>query len=448
MPNAEPYKVKTVEPTSLIGRSERQRILEEASYNPFLIRSQDVFIDLLSDSGTNALSADQWAGLLSGEESFAGSRNFFHLEHAVQELFGYPLVIPAHQGRGAENLLCRALIRPGQRVAANLRFATTLPHIEHKGGIVADIVVDEAYDPTSDFPFKGNLDLNKLQRLFDEVGRDGIAFILASSTCNVAGGQPISIQNLSEVSEWARKHGVPLLLDASRIAENAYLLSEREPLFLGRSPREIAAEITRLVDICFFSAKKGALASIGGFVATRNRDLYDQLIQQGVVYEGMPTCGGLPSRELEAIARGLYEALDEHFLAHRIEQVRYLGEQLEAAGIPIIRPVGGHGVMIDAGRFLPHLSREQYPAQALNAALYLEGGIRANPGAIKTPKGEKIEILRLYIPRRVYTDRHLDVVADTLLHLWRKKEEVPGLSLSREDVLLAQSRYVPLQSPT
>ncbi|HEY9765662.1 MAG TPA: tryptophanase [Chroococcales cyanobacterium] len=449
MTNAEPYKVKTVEPSCLIRRGERQRILEEASYNPFLVRSQDVFIDLLTDSGTNAMSADQWAGLMSGEESFAGSRNFFHLEKAVHDLFGYPFMIPVHQGRGAENLLCRTLIQPGQRVAANLRFATTLPHIEHKGGVVTDIVVDEAFDPDSEHPFKGNLDIGKLEKLYAEVGKEGIAFILASATCNLAGGQPISVENLRQVSEWARAHGIPLLLDASRISENALLISERESQYLGRSPLEIVLELTRQVDICFFSAKKGALANIGGFVATRSRELYNELIQQGVVYEGMPTCGGLPSRELEAIARGLYEAIDERFLLHRIEQIRYLGEQLEKEGIPIVRPIGGHAVYVNATRFMSHLSREQFPAHALNAALYLEGGLRGSPATLPLPSGEKIDFLRLYIPRRVYTDRHLDVAADTLFSLFKKRESIPGLALATEKgekaPKFAQSKYVPLQ---
>lgn len=445
MPNAEPFRIKAVEPTRLIRRSDRQRILEEASYNPYLIRSDDVFIDLLTDSGTNAMSAHQWAGLLSGDESFAGSRNFYSLERAVYELFDYPYVIPIHQGRGAENLLCRALIKPGQCVAANLRFATTLPHIEHKGGIVKDIVIDAAYDPESAYPFKGELDINKLDALYQEVGREGIAFVLASATCNLAGGQPISIFNLRQVSEWARAHGIPLLLDASRIAENSYLISEREAAYRGQSPREIVLELTRLADICFLSAKKGAIASIGGFVATRNRELYNELITQSVVYEGMPTCGGLPSRELEAIARGLYEAVDPKFLEHRIRQVRYLGEQLKQAGIPIVEPLGGHAVYLNASRFFEHLSKDKFPAGTLNAYLYLEGGIRGNTASLRDT-----EFVRLCLPRRVYTDRHLDVVADTLISLYQKREQISGLAQTFDPPAMkfAYSRYVPLETPT
>jgi tyrosine phenol-lyase len=386
---AEPFRIKSVEYVKMNSRAEREEVIKKAGYNTFLIDSEDVYIDLLTDSGTNAMSDNQWAGLMMGDEAYAGSRNWYHLEATVKELFGFKHVVPTHQGRGAENILSHIAIKPGQYVPGNMYFTTTRYHQEANGGVFTDIVCDEAHDSTIDLPFKGNVDLKKLQKVIDEKGAENIAYICVAVTVNLAGGQPVSMQNLREVSALCKKHHIKMFMDATRCVENAYFIKEREPEFKDKTIKEIVFEQFSYADGCTMSGKKDCLTNIGGFLCMNDEELFLKAKEIVVVYEGMPSYGGMAGRDMEAMARGLRESIQYEYIEHRIKQVRYLGDRLIEAGVPIVMPVGGHAVFLDARRFCPHLTQDQFPSQSLAAHLYVESGVRSmERGIISAGRGK------------------------------------------------------------
>lgn len=438
---AEPFRIKSVETVSMIPRDERLKKMEEAGLNTFLLNSKDVYIDLLTDSGTNAMSDKQWAGMMMGDEAYAGSVNFYHLEATVRELFGFKHIVPTHQGRGAENLLSQLAIKPGQYVAGNMYFTTTRYHQEKNGAAFVDIVRDEAHDATLNVPFKGNIDLNKLQKLIDEKGAQNIAYICLAVTVNLAGGQPVSMENMRAVRELTSAHSIKVYYDATRCVENAYYIKEQEKGFADKSIKEIVHEMFSYADGCTMSGKKDCLVNIGGFLCMNDDELFSQARELVVVYEGMPSYGGLAGRDMEAMAIGLREAMQFEYIEHRIKQVRYLGDKLKAAGVPIVEPVGGHAVFLDARRFCSHLSQEEFPAQSLAASIYVETGVRSmERGIISAGRSKetgehhkpKLETVRLTIPRRVYTYAHMDVVADGIIKLYKHKEDIRGLRFTYE----------------
>lgn len=441
----EPYRIKVVEPIRLLPREEREKRLEAAGLNVFALKAEDVFIDLLTDSGTNAMSDNQWSGIMIGDESYAGSRSFYHLEAAVKEVFEYNYVVPTHQGRGAENTLFSILIKPGQYVMGNMHFDTTEAHIRLKKGIPVNLVVDDAFDTSKYHPFKGNVDLGKLERFIAEKKPENIAFMLITITCNSAGGQPVSMENTREVSRICRKNNIPVYIDAARFAENAYFIKAREKDYADKTIAEIVKEMFSYADGFTMSAKKDALVNIGGMIGIKDDEsLYNRAREVNITYEGFPTYGGLAGRDLEAVARGLKEVLDVDYLRARIGQVEYLGKLLSDAGIPIQTPVGGHAVFVDAGKFLPHIEAEEFPGEALAVELYLESGVRAvEVGTCmmgRDAEGKNIiapmELLRLTIPRRVYTDNHMGYVAKSLIDIYGKRETVRGLKFTYEPPIL------------
>ena len=438
---AEPYRIKSVETVRMNTREEREILIREAGYNTFSLKSDDVFIDLLTDSGTNAMSDCQWAGMMIGDEAYSGSRNFFHLKNTVNEIFGFKYIVPTHQGRGAENILSQIAIRPGQYVPGNMYFTTTRYHQERNGGNFVDIIRDEAHDATLNVPFKGNIDLNKLQKLIDEQGAENIAYVCLAVTVNLAGGQPVSMQNMREVRELTSRYGIRVFYDATRCVENAYFIKEQEEGYADRSIQEIVHEMFSYADGCTMSGKKDCLVNIGGFLCMNDEQLFNEAKEIVVVYEGMPSYGGLAGRDMEAMAIGLREAMQYEYIEHRVKQVRYLGERLRDAGIPIIEPVGGHAVFLDARRFCPHLTQDQFPAQSLAATLYLYSGVRSMERGIVSAgrdknTGEnhrpKLETVRLTIPRRVYTYRHMDYVANAVIHLYSERDRIKGLKFVYE----------------
>ena len=452
---AEPYKIKMVELLRVTTREERERIIAEAGYNTFLIRSRDVYIDLLTDSGTAAMSDRQWAGLMLGDEAYAGSENYYHLEAAVQRRYGYRHLLPTHQGRGAENILSQLLIKPGDYIPGNMYFTTTRLHQERAGGVFVDVIIDEAHDASNDHPFKGNVDIAKLDRVVREVGAARVPYVSLEGNVNMAGGQPFSMANLKDLHAYCRRHGILIMLDATRTIENAFFIKERERGYASHSIADILREICDLTDGATMSAKKDLLVNIGGFFACNDEALMKRAQNLAVVYEGLHTYGGLAGRDMEAMAIGIEEALVEEHQAARIGQVRYLGAKLEAAGAPIVRPVGSHGVFIDAARFLPHLGRDEYPAQSLAAAIYIESGVRTmergNVSAGRDPEsGEnrrpKLELVRLTLPRRVYTQAHMDVVAESIASLYARRNTIPGLRIVYEPQYLRffQARFEPI----
>ena len=438
---AEPYRIKVVETVKMIDKDQRAKVAKEAGYNTFLINSEDVYIDLLTDSGTNAMSDKQWGGMMIGDEAYAGSRNFHHLEETVQEIFGFKHLVPTHQGRGAENLLSRIAIKPGQYVPGNMYFTTTRYHQEANGGIFVDIINDDAHDAGKRVPFKGDIDLNKLEKLINEKGAENIAYVCLAVTVNLAGGQPVSMKNMKAVRELTKKHGIKVFYDATRCVENAYFIKEQEAGYADKSIKEIVREMFSYADGCTMSGKKDCIVNIGGFLCMNDEELFQAAKEFVVVFEGMPSYGGMAGRDMEAMAIGLKEALQFEYIEHRIKQVRYLGDKLLEAGVPIIEPVGGHAVFLDARRFCPHLKQTEFPAQALAAELYIESGVRSMERGIvsagRDPKTRenhvpKLETVRLTIPRRVYTYKHMDIVADAVIKLYKHKEDIKGLKFVYE----------------
>jgi tyrosine phenol-lyase len=431
----EPYRIKVVESIELPTREAREQTLRRAGYNLFNVLSEEVYIDLLTDSGTSAMSDRQWAGLMLGDEAYAGSRNFVHFEATVRELTGFPHILPAHQGRAAEHLLVAQLAHPGEIVPNNMYFDTTRAHVLRVGAKPLDLVIPEAYDCQSLYPFKGNVDVPKLEALLAGPSGPSVPFVMVTITNNTGGGQPVALANLREVARVCRQHGKPLYLDMCRWAENAYFIQLREPGQAGRSVRAIGREIFDLADGATMSAKKDGLVNMGGFVATRDAALAARLKEDLIVFEGFPTYGGLARRDLEAMSIGLREGSDERYLAHRVGQVRFLADLLGAHGIPIMQPPGGHGVYLDVARFLPHLAPSQLPGQALVVELYREGAVRTvEVGAIMFGDGQEapspsLELVRLAIPRRVYTESHLRYVAETVRRVWERRAKVRGVRM-------------------
>ena len=453
---AEPYKIKMVELLRMTTREEREQAIRDAGYNTFLLRSRDVYIDLLTDSGTSAMSDRQWAGLMMGDEAYAGSENYYHLEAAIQEFYGYKYLVPTHQGRGAEHLMSQIMISEGDYIPGNMYFTTTRLHQEIAGGNFVDVIVDEAHDPDSTHPFKGNVDMEKLDKLVQEVSADRIPYISLEGCVNMAGGQPFSMANLKELNAYCRKHDIPIMLDATRTIENAWFIRRREEGYAEKSIREILHEICDLTDGCTMSAKKDLLVNIGGFFACNDEEIFLKAQNMVVVYEGLHTYGGLAGRDMEAMALGLREAVLQEHQDARIGQVRYLGVHLRKAGVPIVRPIGSHAIFLDAKAFLPHLDQDQFPAQTLAAELYLEAGIRSmergNVSAGRDPAtGENrrppLELVRLTLPRRVYTQAHMDVVVEAVARVYERRNEIRGLKMAYEPEYLRffQARFVPLE---
>ena len=436
---AEPWKNKMVEPLAQLDRAGRERAIREAGYNTFLLRSDDVYIDLLTDSGTSAMSDRQWAGMMLGDEAYAGSRNYYRLEDAVQRRYGYRYLVPVHQGRGAEHLISQTLIKPGDHVPGNMYFTTTRLHQELAGGVFVDVIIDEAHDPTSLHPFKGDVDLAKLDALVAREGAGQIAYVSLAGTVNMAGGQPVSMANVREVRSICSDYGIPLYVDACRFAENSFFVKLREEGYGSRPVKEIARELFSLADGCTMSAKKDGLANIGGFLCTHDDALARQEKDLLILTEGYPTYGGLAGRDLEAIAVGLQEALDEDYLRYRFASTNYLGERLSEAGVPIVEPPGGHAIYVDAAALLPHVPAHEYPGQAFAAELYLEAGVRSvEIGSVMFARHDPetgaelpapMELVRLAIPRRAYTQSHVDYVIEAVLGVHERRHAIRGLRI-------------------
>ena len=434
---APPWKIKVVEPISLPSAPDRRWAMAEAGYNTFLLRSEDVFIDLLTDSGTSALSQEQRAAMELGDEAYAGSRSFFRLETAMRAIYGYRHLIPTHQGRGAEHLLARLLVEPGKLVPSNLYFTTSRVHVELAGGIWTDVAVGEASEPESTFPFKGNIDLVALERVLAAAAPERVAFVRQEACLNMAGGQPFSVENLRGVRELTRQYAVPFILDATRISENAVFVKDREPGWADRPLREIIRAMAAESDGAVFSSKKDHFVPIGGLLALNDDACSERARELVVVYEGFPHYGGMAGHDMEALAQGIVESADEPMVRHIVEQAAFLGRLLRERDIPIVLPVGGHAVFLDAKRFLPHLVQSELPAQSLAAALYLAGGVRAmERGIVSGQHGDEpyddLELVRLTLPRRVYTQEHLVYVADVVEAVYRVRASVPGLRFTYE----------------
>ena len=454
---AEPWKIKMVEPIRMISAEERLKACQEAGYNTFLMRSEDVYIDLLTDSGTSAMSDRQWAGIMLGDEAYAGSRNFYHLEEAVQTYYGYKYVIPTHQGRGAEHLISQATIKPGDYIPGNMYFTTTRLHQELAGGTFVDVIIDEAHDPSDQHPFKGNVDLYKMQALVDEVGADKIPYVSLAGTVNMAGGQPVSMANVRELHAFCDRYDIPIYLDATRMYENAFFIQEREQGYAEKSIAEILKEFCSYTDAAWMSAKKDHLVNIGGWLAVNDADLAERARNMVVVYEGLHTYGGMSGRDMEALAIGIAEGVHDAHVASRVRQVRYLGKLLMDWDIPIVEPIGGHAIFLDAKRFYPHIPQDQFPAQTLAAQLYLDSGVRSmERGIVSAGRDPEtgdhrypaLELTRLTIPRRVYTQAHMDVVAESISAVYSARESTQGLKMVFEPEYLRffQARFEPIEA--
>src|SRR5690625_3825661 len=451
---AEPYKIKAVEPIAVTTREQREKVMKKAGYNTFLIDSKDVYIDLLTDSGTMAMSDSQWAELMLGDEAYAGSTNFYHLQEAVQEVYGFKHIVPTHQGRGAENILSQMMIKEGDCVPGNMYFTTTRAHQEMNGATFIDVIIDEAHQSDNEHPFKGNVDVGKLKALIKEVGADRIPYIRLAVTVNLAGGQPVSMKNMREVCAIAREHNIKVMFDATRCVENAYFIKERENGYAEKSIAEILKEMMSYGDGCTMSGKKDCLVNIGGFLALNDDDLYQKATQLVVVYEGMPSYGGMTGRDMEAMARGMYESVDYNYIHHRISQCRYLGDKLIEVGVPIVKPIGGHAMFLDAKQFYDHIPQEEFPAQTLAAQIYLQSGVRSMERGIVSAGRDvegnhyfpKLELVRLTIPRRVYTYAHLDVVIQSIIDLYEERKTVKGLRMVYEPPVLRffTARFEPI----
>ncbi|HLO33551.1 MAG TPA: tryptophanase [Anaerolineales bacterium] len=452
----EPFRIKVTEPIRLISPEEREARLVEAGYNLFLMKAEDIFIDLLTDSGTGAMSQEQWAAIMRGDESYAGARSYHRLKCAVEDIFGFQYFVPTHQGRAAENILSAVLVKPGQYIPSNMHFDTTDANIRARGGRPANLVIDEAYDPENPYPFKGNMDIDKLRAFIEKIGAEKIPFGMVTVTNNAGGGQPVSMENLKAVAELYHKHGIPFFIDAARYAENCFFIKQREPGYESRSVKEIAQEMFSLADGMTMSAKKDAIVNIGGLLCLNDETLFQGIKNELILREGFPTYGGLAGRDLEAMAVGLYEGLDESYLAYRLGQTAYLAARLNSAGVPTIQPTGGHGVYVNAGAILPHIRQYEFPAQALAVELYREGGIRGveigsvmfacldpETGVWHYPK---LELLRLAIPRRTYTQSHMDYVAEALAQIKCRADSIRGYKFTYAPELLRHftARFEPL----
>ena len=452
---AEPWKIKMVEPLRMVSRHQRERALNEAGYNTFLLRSEDVYIDLLTDSGTSAMSDRQWAGMMLGDEAYAGSRNFYHLEEAVQRRYGYRHLVPTHQGRGAEHLLSKVAIQPGQVVPGNMYFTTTRAHQELAGGTFVDVVIPQAHDPANLHPFKGNVDLDALDALIRRVGPAQVAYVSLAATVNMAGGQPVSLANARALRSLCSRYGIRIFLDATRLVENAFFIQERETGQAGRSIADIMLDFCGCTDGAWMSAKKDSLVNIGGWVAVNHTGLFEELRNLVVLYEGLHTYGGLAGRDMEAMAIGIEESIEDDHVRARIGQVRYLGDLLTEWNIPIVHPVGGHAIFLDAKTFYSHLPQDVFPAQTLAAELYLDSGIRSMERGIVSAGRDPVtgdhhrpalELTRLTIPRRVYTQAHMDVVAESVKTVYDARDSARGLRMVHEPKYLRffQARFEPV----
>ncbi|MBS1592115.1 MAG: tyrosine phenol-lyase [Bacteroidetes bacterium] len=449
---AEPFKIKMVELLKMTTPAQRQKAIKDAGYNTFLLKSEDVYIDLLTDSGTSAMSDQQWSGLMLGDEAYAGSKNFYNLALAVKKYYGYTYLIPTHQGRGAENILSQVMIKKGDIVPGNMYFTTTRLHQELAGGTFVDVIIDEAHDSENLFPFKGNVDLNKVEALIKKYGAKKIPYICVAVTVNLAGGQPVSMENFKQLRLLTNKHNIKIMLDMTRIAENAYFIQQHEKGYAKKSIAAIVKEICSYTDGATFSGKKDALVNIGGFLAVNDKHIYEEASNLVVVYEGLHTYGGLAGRDMEAMAIGIAESVQDEHMKARIGQVKYLGDKMLETGIPIVLPVGGHGIFIDAKRFLPHIKQEQFPAQVLAAELYIDSGVRTmERGIVSAGRNAKtgdhyypkLELVRLTIPRRVYTQAHMDVIAESVKHVYENRKKIKGLKMIYEPKYLRffQARF-------
>ncbi|MHB8778665.1 MAG: tryptophanase [Anaerolineales bacterium] len=452
----EPFRIKVTESIRLISLAEREAALKEAGYNLFSMNAEDIFIDLLTDSGTGAMSQEQWAAIMRGDESYAGARSYHRLKAAVDDIFGFKYFVPTHQGRAAENILAACLVRPGNLIPSNMHFDTTDANIRARGGRPANLVIDEAFNPADPYPFKGNMDLVKLKAFIEKVGAANIPFGMMTVTNNAGGGQPVSMENLKAVADVYAANRIPFFIDAARYAENCFFIKEREPGFERKSVKEIAHEMFSLADGMTMSAKKDAIVNIGGLLCLNDEMLFEQVKNELILREGFPTYGGLAGRDLDAMAVGLYEGLDEAYLAYRLGQTAYLAARLNEAGIPTIQPAGGHAVYLDAAAVLPHIPQSEFPGQALAVELYREGAIRGceigsvmfaypdpDSGKMIYPK---LELLRLAIPRRTYTQSHMDYVVDSLIKIKAHADKIRGYKFTYAPELLRHftARFKPL----
>jgi tyrosine phenol-lyase len=441
-----------VEPVFMTTETHRRKAIEEAGYNTFLLKSVDVYIDLLTDSGTSAMSDRQWAGLMMGDEAYAGSRNYYHLEETIQKYYSYKYIVPTHQGRGAEHILSQILITEGDYLPGNMYFTTTKLHQELAGGKFVDIIVDEAHDPDNLYKFKGNINLEKLEALINKVGADKIPYVSIATTVNMAGGQPISLNNLKALRKLTNKHGIKIIHDMTRVAENAFMIQQNEEGYENNTVAEIVYEICSLTDGATMSAKKDAMVNIGGFLAVNDPDIYEKAQNMVVVYEGLHTYGGMAGRDMEALAIGIKESVQDEHIRARVGQVFYLGAKLIEMGIPIVKPVGTHGIFIDAKKFLSHISQDDFPAQTLASELYIDSGVRAmERGVVSAGRNKetgehnypKLELVRLTIPRRVYTQAHMDVIAESVQRVYEKRNSIKGMKMIYEPEYLRffQARF-------
>ncbi|MBI5020353.1 MAG: tyrosine phenol-lyase [Ignavibacteriales bacterium] len=449
---AEPFKIKMVEPLKMTTKPERVKALETAGYNTFLLRSEDVYIDLLTDSGTNAMSENQWAGLMLGDEAYAGSKNYFHLEDAVKKYYGYKYLVPTHQGRGAEHLISKIMIKPGDYIAGNMYFTTTRLHQELAGGAFVDVIIDEAHNTLSTHPFKGNIDLQKLEELIKRVGANKIPYVSVAATVNMAGGQPVSMKNMKDVRELTSNHGIKIIFDATRAIENAYFIKTREEGYQNKSISEILLEMCSYTDGATMSAKKDLLVNIGGFLAINDFDIFEEARNLVVVYEGLHTYGGLAGRDMEAMARGIEEAVQYDHIKARIGQVEYVGNKLLEQNVPIIQPVGGHAIFLDAKQFFPKMPQTEFPAQTLAAEIYLDSGVRTmERGIVSAGRNKetgdhyypKLELVRVTFPRRVYTQAHCDVTTESIVDVYGRRNSIKGMRMVYEPKYLRffQARF-------